>query len=178
MKALTLTQPWATLVAIGAKKIETRGWSTSYRGPLAIHAAKRIPPEFKKLCGAVPPEPFASALKGITWRMVETSEWTMHQGLSHNLHLGCVVAICELVHVRQIDSLFNFPTCDGIWYHQRHWRLDEQERAFGDYTVGRYVWLLDNIQPLANPVSAKGALGLWDWNCRTSDLRAALEAQP
>ena len=43
MKALTLTQPWATLVAIGAKTIETRGWSTSYRGPLAIHAAKKFP---------------------------------------------------------------------------------------------------------------------------------------
>ena len=40
MKALTLYQPWATLVAIGAKKIETRSWSTPYRGPLAIHAGK------------------------------------------------------------------------------------------------------------------------------------------
>ena len=34
VKALTLTQPWATLVAIGAKRIETRSWSTRYRGPL------------------------------------------------------------------------------------------------------------------------------------------------
>ena len=31
MKALTLTQPWATLVAIGAKRIETRIWRTDYR---------------------------------------------------------------------------------------------------------------------------------------------------
>jgi hypothetical protein len=38
MKVLTLYQPWATLVAIGAKKIETRSWKTDYRGPLAIHA--------------------------------------------------------------------------------------------------------------------------------------------
>lgn len=40
MKALSLTQPWASLVAVGAKRIETRSWRTSYRGPLAIHAAK------------------------------------------------------------------------------------------------------------------------------------------
>ncbi len=40
MKAITLWQPWATLVAIGAKRFETRSWSTHYRGPLAIHAAK------------------------------------------------------------------------------------------------------------------------------------------
>ncbi len=40
MKALTLWQPWATLVAIGAKTIETRSWHTNYRGTLAIHAGK------------------------------------------------------------------------------------------------------------------------------------------
>lgn len=40
MKAISLWEPWATAIAIGAKSIETRGWHTSYRGPLAIHAAK------------------------------------------------------------------------------------------------------------------------------------------
>ena len=36
MKALSLYQPWATAIALGSKRIETRGWPTSYRGPLAI----------------------------------------------------------------------------------------------------------------------------------------------
>lgn len=49
MKALTLTQPWASLVAMGAKKIETRSWYTSYRGPLAIHASKYFPPRYRAL---------------------------------------------------------------------------------------------------------------------------------
>ncbi|MGV0985051.1 MAG: ASCH domain-containing protein [Limnohabitans sp.] len=40
MKALTLTQPWATLVIAGTKQYETRGWHTDYRGTIAIHAAK------------------------------------------------------------------------------------------------------------------------------------------
>lgn len=44
MRGLTLTQPWATLVALGHKRIETRSWSTSYRGELLIHAAKGYPP--------------------------------------------------------------------------------------------------------------------------------------
>jgi activating signal cointegrator 1 len=39
MKAITLEQPFASLVCIGVKSIETRSWSTDYRGPLAIHAA-------------------------------------------------------------------------------------------------------------------------------------------
>lgn len=40
MKAISLWQPWATAIAVGVKKIETRHWYTKYRGPLAIHAAK------------------------------------------------------------------------------------------------------------------------------------------
>lgn len=40
-KALSLWQPWATLIAVGAKEYETRSWTTDYRGSLVIHAAKR-----------------------------------------------------------------------------------------------------------------------------------------
>ena len=39
MKAISLLQPWATLVSIGAKRVETRSWRTDYRGPIAIHAS-------------------------------------------------------------------------------------------------------------------------------------------
>ena len=38
MKALTIQQPWASVITMGVKTIETRSWSTKYRGPLAIHA--------------------------------------------------------------------------------------------------------------------------------------------
>lgn len=40
MKALTVQQPYASLIASGEKWIENRSWHTNYRGPLAIHAAK------------------------------------------------------------------------------------------------------------------------------------------
>lgn len=43
MAGLSLTQPWATLVAMGMKRIETRSWKTNYRGTIAIHAAKGFP---------------------------------------------------------------------------------------------------------------------------------------
>jgi activating signal cointegrator 1 len=45
VKALSLWQPWASAIALGRKHIETRHWSTSYRGPIAIHAAKRWTPD-------------------------------------------------------------------------------------------------------------------------------------
>lgn len=40
MKALTISQPFASLIASGEKWIENRTWETLYRGPLAIHAGK------------------------------------------------------------------------------------------------------------------------------------------
>lgn len=42
IKALTLHQPWASLMAQEIKTIETRSWSTDYRGLLAIHAGKKV----------------------------------------------------------------------------------------------------------------------------------------
>src|SRR2546430_14165246 len=48
VKAISLWQPWATAVAIGAKTIETRNWWTGYRGRLAIHAAKKDTPELRE----------------------------------------------------------------------------------------------------------------------------------
>ena len=40
MPALSLYQPWASLIVYGHKRIETRSWSTTYRGTLLIHASK------------------------------------------------------------------------------------------------------------------------------------------
>lgn len=58
--AITLTQPWASLMEWGAKVIETRGRRTNYRGWIAIHAAKGCPDECRAL---VYKEPFLTALR-------------------------------------------------------------------------------------------------------------------
>jgi len=61
MKALSILQPWATLVALGAKHYETRSWNTPFRGLLAIHASKSFSPWARDLC--LEP-PFREALRG------------------------------------------------------------------------------------------------------------------
>lgn len=40
MRAISIRQPWAWLIVHGFKTIENRDWSTSYRGPVLIHASK------------------------------------------------------------------------------------------------------------------------------------------
>lgn len=156
MKALTLTQPWATLVAIGEKQIETRSWNTRYRGPLAIHAAKNFPASAKDICLK---EPFFSVLRREELAGVGTGNgW-----ISVDFPLGAIVATCELVHVKKIDELTHFSSCCAVAWQSRSWQLDAQERAFGDYSIGRYMWLLKNVVMLPEPIPAKGALSFWEW---------------
>jgi len=48
MKAITIKQPWASLIVNGYKKYEFRSWKTNYRGELYIHAGKGIDKEGMK----------------------------------------------------------------------------------------------------------------------------------
>lgn len=45
MKALSLKQPWAGLIAVGLKTIETRTWQTNYRGDVLILASQTVDKE-------------------------------------------------------------------------------------------------------------------------------------
>ena len=57
MKALTIKQPWATLIMQGDKRFEFRSWQTKYRGDLLIHAGKGIDKEgMKRLQKYLPEE--------------------------------------------------------------------------------------------------------------------------
>ena len=57
MKALTIKQPWATLIMQGDKRFEFRSWQTKYRGDLLIHAGKGIDKEaMKRLAKYLPEE--------------------------------------------------------------------------------------------------------------------------
>jgi activating signal cointegrator 1 len=134
MKAITLTQPWATLVAIGAKKIETRGWKTPYRGPLAIHAAKAIPAAVREVL--VLDRAFARAVE----TALQCDPW--------NLPRGVVLATCRLADCEPTESMLEW--------------ISHKERTFGDYRPGRFGFVLEDVTALAEPIPAVGCLGLWE----------------
>jgi activating signal cointegrator 1 len=140
LHALSLTQPWASLVAIGAKLVETRSWWTSYRGPLAIHASKGFP-GWAKDCWQYGPH-FQYALKPLG---IETRK---------DLDLlprGAIIATCRLV---DCLAMYNPRVAELA-------RPYTAERAFGDYSAGRWAWVLMDITPLPEPIECNGALGLW-----------------
>lgn len=148
MKAITLIQPWAELIAIGAKRIETRSWSTSYRGPLAIHAGLNTRfidpngPEY--ICTE---EPFYSALM----KAIKFSDQEF-------MPLGCVIATCVLSTCVSIQNVLTHVR--GVCIPPAE---QDPELSFGDYAPGRFAWILKDIEPLPHPVPARGSLGLWEW---------------
>lgn len=163
MKALTLWQPWASLVQAGLKTIETRSWSTNYRGPLAIHAAKRsfgLNSDQAEVVRSLPLE---------DWRRMRVRVAGDCE-LGDNYPQGVVVATCELVDVVPTEQVFFDGQSGSKWiilvspsYTSVHSQSGNE--PLGDFSPGRYAWLLDNIQ--ATPgnylLPVRGRQQLWDW---------------
>ena len=128
MKAITLWQPWATLIADGIKTLETRTWEPPadlIGQRIAIHAAKR-PMTSEHLTATVVRELLQLGF-----------------GQPSDLPYGAVV--CTVV-IRWV-----FPT-DG----------DDRD-LYGDYSEGRFVWQLADLEKLDPPVPAKGHQRFWEW---------------
>lgn len=132
LRAISLTQPWATLVAYGAKRWETRSWSTNYRGLIAIHAAKGFPNDCRELCLE---QPFRDALK-IRCGIVTLGDIPRGSIL-------CVAALTDCVRITDANA------------------PGEPEYSFGNYAPGRFMWHFENATRLKAPVACKGALGVW-----------------
>lgn len=141
MKAITIWQPWASLLACGAKQFETRSWATSYRGPIAIHAAKKDISDVLRIL----PRDIADQMKkaiGTEWKDLPT---------------GAVIATAELVNV------WNIAYYPGTYIPRLgDYLVPEKERDFGDWTPGRFAWEFSDMK-LITPVPAKGRQGLWWW---------------
>lgn len=142
MKAISLWQPWASAVANGSKLIETRSWATSYRGPLAIHAASRRNIEELSYYGAC--WNWCGAL-GVVMGCAK---------LYDTLPFGAIVAVVELVDCRPTDS-FTVGQLDR----GRHCSTNVYcwtERQMGDFTPGRFGWVFTKPRKLPKPIPFKG----------------------
>ena len=134
MKAITLWQPWASLLASGPKKHETRSWKTKHRGWIAIHAAKRSD---------------VLILHAFQMFAREISEI----GYSP-LPLGAVVGVGRLETIIRCGG----PTRSSLMISD----FDEV-LPYGDYSEGRYAWIFSEMIPVIPAISATGGQRLWNW---------------
>lgn len=134
--AITLWQPWASLVAIGAKRYETRSWFTPYRGALLIHAAKKLDED--NAHEFVDNKPISAALYLAGYRQVG------------DVPRGAFVCLCDLTDCVPTERISE--------------RTDPEfmlEKHFGDYSPGRFAWKLENLIRL-DPIHARGYQQLWN----------------
>ncbi len=137
VKCISLWEPWASLMACGAKTIETRSWGTNYRGPLLICASKRK--NLRELAELLSDPAFKLGLAPL----LQPGDATVGDLLGR-LSFGkavCLVTlgVCELT--EHIDP--------GM------------ERPFGDYTPGRFAWVTNDLQRI-KPFDVTGHQGLWN----------------
>ena len=152
MKAITLHQPWASLIACGLKTIETRDWPPPREivgDRIAIHAGKRDPDSWE-------------------WNddiRLACEHWDF------DIPLGVVVATARLAEVRKVTQNPRLrgwePDYDYVLATNRLSTPDHREvrvDPFGDFSEGRWLWFLEDIRPLDPPVPARGRQRLWEWD--------------
>lgn len=136
MRGLTIWQPYATLLAIGAKPHETRSWATNYRGLVAIHASMKPTRQVYKM---MPTDAFSS---------IVVSLFSSPEKVDFPLPTGAVIGYGELVACHKIDDALISS-------------LTPEQLLMGDYTPGRFAWEFRDIVVLEHPVKMRGAQGLW-----------------
>lgn len=138
IKTISLWQPWATLVALELKGNETRSWATDYRGPLAIHAAKRKSADQRAYMRDLLVDPrFGPKLRSFGYFGFDS------------LPFGVVVCTTILADCRRTEE------CTDI---------SDMERLVGDYTLGRFAWTLGCVERLWSWVPLVGRQGFFWWD--------------
>ena len=170
MKAITIYQPYASLIACGEKRFETRGHKVNYRGRIAIHAGMKriIPgsgnPDFMQFLEAA-----NKALGFASYEFADPDlpeEFSTFYAGTAGLPHGAVIAIGYLEACFQVGGVYKdsgYATLIGEGSPIDHRRIGSQEMLFGDWTPGRYVWEISGVRPLLEPIPCRGLQGLWNW---------------
>jgi hypothetical protein len=148
---LTLRQPWAQLVALGEKRIETRRfcYGSLVGHYVAIQASKSFPAADQQLMDG----PYFFHVLG---RHGITKMSATHQDMPR----GTVVAVTTVEDIVLTDSLLD-P--DIVEFSEYRKLMTDKERAFGDYSPGRWAYILGPVYRMNRyDVFVKGRLGPFD----------------
>jgi len=141
MKAISIKQPWASLIANGIKDIENRTWKLpeKYKGQRVLIHASANPVEFDSVS-----QIFTAEQREVLPARPED----LAQLLS--CHCGAIIGSVELV-----DCVINHPS---IWAEKTY---KAQSSGFEDPII--YNWILANPILFPEPIPAKGKLSFWDY---------------
>lgn len=151
MKAITLRQPFATLVALGEQWLVTRQMPTDHRGPLGIYAT----PEYTR------------ADAEFTVTQPEIANTLVRHAFKGpgELPLGAMVAIVQLVDVVPVERIDRAWITPPFVSGPGRYVISEKDQAYADFSPGRYAWIFNGVEKLPQPVriAAPEGDGLWEW---------------
>lgn len=182
MKVLTLWQPWASLVVLGVKTIETRSYPVNRLGghpelgeTIAIHAAARRPTVADMAAVFNSPKALGAWIDaGYRYPVVSAlpaGEQLVRYGRGCSSGpLGALIGTCRITahapmtgprpDLEGTDHV-DFTRSPMIWHHPTGWVNIEHQRHLGWWEPGRWAWLLDDIHRFDTPVVARGRQGWW-----------------
>ena len=180
MKAITLHQPYASLIATHRKRYETRSWpppAGMINQRIGIHAGKRKSRDVQETI-----QYFHGPHAAVTFTGEHEirsavgcesfdyeSFWVTERG-QHAASYPLGVMVCTAVlwdagkivaRAGQCGATRNVVlTIDWLGNSQHQVPADD----YGWYEVGRWVWMLGNVEVCHPPVPAKGRQGIWEWS--------------
>ena len=151
MYAITLHQPWATLIALGIKTVETRSWPASERllgQIIAVHAGKRV-------------------VRRPGDRIEQKLRARLGEDWSRTIPTGAVLATATLAGMAQVEyvdpttshAVHDVDTEVGCAAGTGRTLID----PWGDFSPGRWLWFLADVKALPEPVPTVGHQGFWRW---------------
>jgi len=151
MKAISILQPWASLIVLGHKQIETRSWNTKYRGKILIHASQS-----KKIADKLIWEfPFNKVL-------TESFNHVREPDIN-DLPFGAIIGSANLVDCFNTNDYRNARQ-EHISAYLGGDGISKMEECFGDFSKNRFGWLLSDPVLFEKPIPAKGKLGIWEFD--------------
>lgn len=140
MKALSIKQPWASLIAHGIKDIENRTWRTHFRGRIFIHSTSKIS--------------YYKDLSIVQLHHIEkTNPQLLKQILGRDLVVSAIIGEVDIV-----DCVINH---ESIWAEKTNYDEDDFDKPDPKPI---WNWVLANPELYDKPIlNVKGSLSLWDW---------------
>lgn len=157
MKILTVRQPWAWAIIHAGKTVENRqsNIAGSYRGPVAIHAAKAYSDEW------VSPE-LASFMNNHPGVWDEPQPWRDH--------FGHIIGVVDLTDVHRVVPGAARSHCETV----REPQHESESGACSHWAeLGALHLVLANPRPLSAPIAYRGMLGLRHLDDETTALLEA-----
>lgn len=136
-KAISIKQPYATLLLMGIKKFETRSWKTKFRGEICIHSSKAVDKEGMKI------------LKEVLGQKFNSLDFPTGAILGKIQILDCFQCVKKDNNRVLLDNGKEISNTESEYY-------------FGDFSVGRYAWEIKPIIKFENPIYCNGKLGIWE----------------